>query len=248
MAPDLRTYYDSYWSPAGFNPRRALPPEVQAVLEPLVGADVDCLDVGCGDGRTEGVWLAQRVASFVGIDVSAQAVQSARDLGLDARLVEDATRLPFEDGSFDLIVSFEVLEHLFAPQEAAREIRRVLRPGGALVVSVPNVGFWQRRAELALGRWNAFGDDESLERPWRDPHIRFFTANALARMLEESGFSDVRVAGHEGGLSTEWSALPELPGLRRLGSRFQRRYKRLERRNPALLSARLHAMCRRPRA
>src|SRR5690242_15473400 len=146
-----RTYYDRYWTDEGFNPTGSGPfPELERVLEEHVRAGEQWLDVGCGDGRTAGVWLAARGCDYVGVDVSSTAVDQARGLGLEARVIRDASDLPFDDETFAGLLAIEVLEHFFEPQRAVAEFRRVLRPGGILFVSLPNVAYWRRRLELLL--------------------------------------------------------------------------------------------------
>src|SRR6185312_11998731 len=131
-------------------------------------------------------------------NTSASAVRTAQSRGLDVRLIEDAAALPFPDSSFDSAISIEVLEHLWAPHHAAAEALRVLKPGGTYFATCPNVVYWRRRADMLLfGRWHPYGDELSVEQPWRDPHIRFFTPAAMRRMIERAGFVDVRVSGHD---------------------------------------------------
>lgn len=236
-------YYDEYWSPAGFNPLggQGLAAEVAAIYRDVVRPGMRVIDLGCGDGATSGPALTALGAKYHGVDISPPAVEAALAAGLDARVIADAADLPFEDRKFELGVCIEVLEHLFRPDRAALELARVLRPGAVTVVTVPNVAFWRRRADLALlGRWNPLGDDRSVDEPWRDPHIRFFSVASLARMLELSGFVDVRVGGHGG------SVLGALPGLRRLaGPAPSGPYRAAQRRVPGLLGSRLHALARR---
>jgi methionine biosynthesis protein MetW len=182
------TYYDTYWAE-----QRALTglyPELRELLAENVRADHRCLDLGCGNGRTAGDYLAERTAGYVGVDVSSEAVGEAQARGLDARTIDDPTRLPFADGSFDLVTCLEVLEHLVDPAGTVREAKRVLAPRGRLVVTVPNIAYWRRRLDFALiGRWNPMGDGLSVEQPWRDPHLRFFTLGTLRRMLEQGCWS-----------------------------------------------------------
>lgn len=93
------------------------------------------LDVGCGTGANGPVLSADgRLA--IGVDASPVPLGVA-SRGHAARLRADALRLPFADASFDLVVALDVLEHLDDDFAAARELRRVLRPGAAAIVFVP---------------------------------------------------------------------------------------------------------------
>src|SRR3954470_24279934 len=119
------------------------------------------------------------------------------------------SRLPTK--SFDAVVCLEVLERLFRPDRTAGEIFRVLKPGGTLITTVPNIAYRARRLDLfVLGRWNPAGDDRSAELPWRDPRLRFFTPRTLVRMLRSVGYLIVEAGGHGGTL------LGDIPPARRL--------------------------------
>ncbi len=226
-------YYDEFWS-AEQQPRYVPDPELWSLIFDGVTPATRCLDVGCGTGNSYAPELSRRGGTYVGVDVSQEAVASAQASGLNAQTISDAAQLPFPDDSFDLVVCVEVLEHLFAPHEAVSEIRRVLRPGGRLVASTPNVAYWRLRVNLLLGVWNPIGDELSLEQPWRDPHIRFFTPRTLERMLSAAGFSSVSVGAHNGCLLDHLTSRPTDFGQ-------SRAYASLERRFPALLGLTLHA-------
>lgn len=237
-APDrqpspVAEYYDRYWSD---QQRRYLP---EATLRSLIFSGVTsqtrCLDVGCGAGNSYAPEFARLGAPYVGVDVSAQAVQAAQAAGVDARVIGDAAELPFAADSFDLVLCIEVLEHLFSPQRAAAEIQRVLRPGGRLVASAPNVAYWRLRANMLFGVWNPIGDELSLQQPWRDPHIRFFTPQTLARMLSMAGFATVDTGTHNGRLLDHLTSRPSSFGQ-------SRAYGYLERRFPSLLGMTIHAV------
>lgn len=206
---DVGEFYEGYWSRGGFAPDRPLAAPVASVLSHWTRSTDACIDVGCGRGEGVGEWLSSHARSYLGVDISKAAVEASRNRGLDAVQVSDASDLPCESSSFDLAVCFDVLEHHFSPQLVAAEVLRVLRPGGRFLVTVPNVAHWRRRADLMLGRWNPLGDEQSVRRPWRDPHIRFFGRASLHRMLEETGFLNVRVDGLSGAF------LVHIPGLRR---------------------------------
>jgi SAM-dependent methyltransferase len=235
-------YYERYWSEEGFNPTRPISDRLHALLATHLPEDGRCLDVGCGDGRSIGLWLRDHVGRYVGVDVSETAAAHARGLGLDARQVPDAAELPFGDGEFDVVVCLEVLEHLFAPHRAAGEALRVLRPGGTYFATVPNVAYWRWRRDLALGgTWNPYGDEDSVDAPWRDPHIRFFTVPAFERMLERVGFASVEVGGHEGEILGTW----RLSGVARACPRARRRlHETIYGALLPLLGLRLHAVAK----
>lgn len=189
-----REYYEGYWSEEGFSPVGELAPETRRLLDRVVSPSDRIADVGCGDGGGLGAWAQAHGNPYVGFDVAEGALQKARATGLEAQLIEDASSLPLETGTVDVVACIEVLEHVFEPHRAVEEFRRVLVPGGTLIASVPNIAYWVRRVELGLfGRFNPYGDAESVERPWRDPHIRFFTRGTIRHMLRSSGFTEIRV-------------------------------------------------------
>lgn len=233
-------YYDEYWKSEQLNLRAAqlrtehgdLDPVVLALMNRYIPVGATCLDVGCGDGKTAGLWLSGTGRLYIGVDVSIEGVRMAQSLGLDARVLEDTERLPFPDDTFDAVVCVEVLEHLFLPHASASEILRVLKPNGVLIATTPNVAYIKRRVELGLfGVWNPFGDALSVEQPWRDPHVRFFTPHTLRRMLAGVGFSEIDIGGHQGLIRGLAPLDPWLTGL--FGDRLL-----------SLAARRLHAVAR----
>lgn len=234
-----RIYYEDYWSQRGgfsTQPSRRL----LELFERYVSPDDRCLDVGCGDGGTSGVWLHDHAASYLGVDISEGAIRKAARRGLSVQLVEHADGLPFPDDSFDLVVCVEVLEHLFEPDRAVREIRRVLRPQGRVIATVPNVVHWRIRVDIALlGRWNPRGDPLSGRQPWRDPHVRFFSKRSLARLIESCGLDLLECGG-----DVERGLLDFIPGMRTLAPtpRAHALTRRAAARFPGLLAETLHVV------
>jgi len=109
-------------------------------VAPLV-AGREVLDIACGEGYGSAL-LATRAARVTGADIAATTIAHARaSYGSRPNLEfreADCAALPFADGSFDVVVSFETLEHIEAQEAFLDEVRRVLRPGGFVVLSCPN--------------------------------------------------------------------------------------------------------------
>jgi O-antigen biosynthesis protein len=102
--------------------------------------DKDVLDVACGEGYGSS-FMADVARSVIGVDISVEAVQHAADVYSKLNLTfrqASVIALDFADASFDVVVSFETIEHLAEQAEMLAEIRRVLRPDGVLVISSPN--------------------------------------------------------------------------------------------------------------
>jgi SAM-dependent methyltransferase len=99
--------------------------------------DVRILDAGCGTGGT--TLELRRFGDVVGVDLAWEALEPARERGLDRLARGSIEHLPFRDGTFDVATSFEVVYHLGVASDtvALREIRRVLKPGGVFLLRVP---------------------------------------------------------------------------------------------------------------
>ncbi|MEJ2384282.1 MAG: class I SAM-dependent methyltransferase [Xanthomonadales bacterium] len=107
------------------------------------------LDAACGEGYGSAL-LAERAASVTGVDISEDAIAHARARYAAANLafeVADGTALPFDDDAFDCVVSFETLEHLHDQKGLLGEFRRVLKPGGFLLISTPDKAVYTDRQQ-----------------------------------------------------------------------------------------------------
>lgn len=130
-----------------------------AYLRRVAGAleGARALDLGCGGGMLAEP-LARAGARVTGIDVSFNALAAARDHARQSALGIGYLRslgeeLPFRDGAFDLVVAFDVLEHLDDFPMAMEEIGRVLRPGGRFVYDTMNRTLLCRVAVIWIGEW-----------------------------------------------------------------------------------------------
>lgn len=199
----LREFYSRPGVPLSSGPDRARRQAAMltGILQGLAGRAV-IIDVGCGEGSALAVAAGQNPAHrFAGIDWSGDALRRARALGLTVvRAAVTAPGLPVADGSADVVIMSELIEHLVDPDQAMAEVRRVLRPGGSLLLSTPNLAAWYNRGLLALGFQPVFSE-VSLRGVYGRPgrvvagHLRLFTRRALAEFLTASGFCRVRIAG-----------------------------------------------------
>ncbi|MGA2522217.1 MAG: methyltransferase domain-containing protein [Acidimicrobiales bacterium] len=164
------------------------------------------VDLGCG----EGTWTAMAATTarqagiditIVGFDWSLAALDQARGRGLPVvRGSVEHPGIPFGTDSVDIVIVSEIIEHLVDPDTALREARRVLVPGGRLLLSTPNLAAWYNRGLLLLGVQPMF-TEVSLQGIYGRPghevvgHLRVFTRRALAAMLVAHGFLDVTITG-----------------------------------------------------
>jgi SAM-dependent methyltransferase len=198
----LRTLYEDPAVPLSSGPDRARRQArlLAGILRERTGPAV-ILDVGCGDGSALAVAAGAVAAGhrFAGIDWSASAVSRARARGLTV-VRGGAAGLPIADGAADVVIMSELIEHLVDPDRAVEEARRVLRPGGSLLLSTPNLAAWYNRGLLAAGIQPVFSE-VSLRGVFGRPgrvvagHLRLFTRRALTQFLAANGFRCVSVTG-----------------------------------------------------
>ncbi|MFJ8663658.1 class I SAM-dependent methyltransferase [Streptomyces sp. NPDC093795] len=204
--PGLRDFYENPTVPVASGEARTLR-QARMLADALgpVGPGrpaATVLDVGCGDGSAGAI--AARVLDghrIVGIDWSQDALRRAAPrLSQVVRGELTGSGLPFASGSADAVLFSEVVEHLVDPDSALDELRRVLRPGGHLMLSTPNLAAWYNRALLLAGVQPVFSE-VSLRgihgRPGSEVvgHLRLYTARALREFVAASGFEVVKVAG-----------------------------------------------------
>ena len=151
------------------------------------------MDVGCGNGFWAGEF-ARLGCTVVGIDPSSSGIEVARRRAPDARFeVLDVTEDllgALSEQPFDLIVSTEVVEHVYSPGTWARGCLLALRPGGTFVVSTPYHGWLKNVALAVTGRL-----DRHHEALREGGHIKFFSRPTLESLLVGTGFEDVRFIG-----------------------------------------------------
>lgn len=183
-----------------------------SLLRPRMFGGAQVADLGCGQGglldELQSLPLDLKLS---GCDLSPILVEKARKLVPGAAVqTGDLEALPFADGSFDFVFATEVLEHLATPLIALKEMHRVLRRGGWLLISLPNRD------------WVRFDRYVEERRKFQPVDDHFYRVSELEGLLKEAGFSVEKVRGAEsyyvgGGLPrlVEKTLLAVFPGLQR---------------------------------
>ncbi|HTX33280.1 MAG TPA: class I SAM-dependent methyltransferase [Solirubrobacteraceae bacterium] len=179
----MRDYYEELWQRL---PAELEPPDWELRRDFLLGEvrpGERVLDLGSGSGVFTAA-LAEAGARPVGAEVAEAAVSRAgtQHPSLDFVLVPIDGPLPFQDNTFDLVWSSEVIEHLADTAGWLSEVRRVLAPRGRLLLTTPSHG----RLRLALHGVEPFSE------PLGD-HLHLYTRRSLGELLNEFGFVDVSV-------------------------------------------------------
>ncbi len=167
-------------------------PAIQQVW-PKVARALRILDVGCGNGYIAGQFLAGG-HQVVGIDLSPEGIELARKtypggrfelMAADEKLLENLGEEPF-----DVAISTEVVEHLYAPRPYARGCFSALRSGGRFILSTPYHGYWKNLAVALLGKF-----DQHASPLWDGGHIKLWSRNTLSALLREAGFVNLQFRG-----------------------------------------------------
>ena len=205
---------------------------IELLARGVHAADGSFLDVGCGDGSflravDEQQRLSARGWTLTGIDFSPHMIELASALPYRFERCNLEEGIPFEAGTFDVLFLGEVIEHVYNPDHLLEECRRVLRPGGHIVVTTPNLQAWYNRILFLLGiqplyyetstRTTAVGAG-MLRRIKRGTapvgHLRVFNRRALIDIIENEGFETLQVAG---------AIMPVLPKpVQRVDAQFNR--------------------------
>ena len=130
----------THWFPCG---RRRI---LQSLVARLTPTPAKIADIGCGTGANFNMLAG--FAPVVGVDFSPQAITYCRMRGLTRTLVASLPQLPFGNGAFDLVCAFDVIEHIEDDAGAVRELLRICRPGGTLLLTVPAYNWlWSQHDE-----------------------------------------------------------------------------------------------------
>ena len=164
----MRAAEDTYW---WFVARRRL---ALALVKQAVPGAKRMLDVGCGTGAV--LTELGALGETVGVDFSPLALEFANERGLKPLVLGDAQKLPFREGSFDVVVSLDTVEHVPDDVAAVSGVFNALKPGGVFVMNVPAFAWLWGPHDVAL------------------MHCRRYTRGQVRRLLEAAGFEVERLS------------------------------------------------------
>lgn len=180
LADDYATKREDYFTTARTDYVAALPANPAASI----------LELGCGNGATGALALAQRkCGTYVGIEMFEPAAAEARTM-LTAVHVGDVASLdlPYPPATFDALICSEVLEHLVDPEPVLRRLIALLKPGGLIFASSPNVSHYRIVGRLIRGRFD-YEDFGAMDRT----HLRWFTPRSYRALFEAAGAETIVV-------------------------------------------------------
>lgn len=147
------------------------------------------LDLGCGNGSFSNV-LSSLGYDVVGVEYSASGIAIAQQEYPDCKFIEASIYdLPYSQlkPEFDVVISVEVIEHLFDPKQLIRSAKQCLKPGGTLILTTPYHGYWKNLALALSGKM-----DSHHTVLWDGGHIKFFSVPTLTQLLATEGCTNIQ--------------------------------------------------------
>ena len=154
----------------------------------LSGDEMRIFDLGCGNGSVANL-LTDHGWEVVGVDPSSAGISQAQraypHLYLETGSAYDDLKARF--GTFPVVLSLEVVEHVYAPRDYAKTLFDLVAEGGFAIISTPYHGYLKNLALALTGKMDAH-----FTALWDHGHIKFWSIKTLTELLHEAGFEDIR--------------------------------------------------------
>lgn len=162
-------------------------PMVKTILANELPASRRIFELGCGNGSIANE-LSRSGFEVTGIDASEEGIAQARKFypGLNLHSGSAYDDLRNQYGQFPLVLSLEIVEHLYSPRKFARTVYDLLEPGGAAIISTPYHGYWKNLALALSGKMDAH-----FTVLWDHGHIKFWSIDTLTQLLREAEFQAI---------------------------------------------------------
>jgi 2-polyprenyl-3-methyl-5-hydroxy-6-metoxy-1,4-benzoquinol methylase len=188
---DQKEYEYNYQNCNLANAHSFLMTPLLSMLPPAInskGEKLRILDLGCGNGSLSNA-IAQKGYEVVGVEESRQGIEIASSNFSSCKFIQGSIyNLPYAqlENSFDVVISVEVIEHLFYPKELVRAASKILKPEGTLILTTPFHGYLKNLALALSGKM-----DKHFHVLWDGGHIKFFSVETLTTLLEDEGYKDI---------------------------------------------------------
>lgn len=164
-------------------------PFLSQIFDSLAPPEKRIFDLGCGNGSIAN-WLSEKGFQVSGCDPSGSGIAEAKKAypELDLQLGSAYDDLASKFGTFPLLISLEVVEHVYAPRDYAKTVYNLLQPGGYALISTPYHSYLKNLALAATGKM-----DEHFTALWDHGHIKFWSVKTITKLLTEANLSVEKV-------------------------------------------------------
>ena len=158
-------------------------PDVERLLE-RIGKEASIFELGCGNG-SNAAYLTSKGYTVVGVDPSTSGIEIAKQNFPECRLVLGSTEddLAGRFGKFDVVLSLEVIEHVYSPKRYVEVVRDLLKPGGIVIISTPYHSYLKNLALAVSGKMDAH-----YTALWEGGHIKFWSPATISTLFSRGGF------------------------------------------------------------
>lgn len=179
-----------------FDPQQAHPDDAHSTLMRLIPAGSRVLELGCSSGYLSGYMERVLGCRVTGLEVDPVAAQIAQSRCSEVYTVDldapDALAVAQASAPYDVVLAAAVLEHLRHPEQVLRQMRTLLKSDALVIVSLPNIAYWQFRLSLLAGKFD-YADYGVMDRT----HTRLYTLRTGRELLEQNGYhvDNINIAG-----------------------------------------------------
>ena len=184
-------------------------PALDRILAGLDASARQVFDLGCGNGSVAD-YLTEREYVVTGVDPSTDAIHQINAAYPHLKLHRGSAYEPLAEkyGTFPIVISLEVVEHLFYPREYAQTLFALVEPGGTAIISTPYHGYFKNLALAVTGKM-----DSHFTALWECGHIKFWSFKTLEKLLSDVGFEcEFRRVGRVPMFAKSMFAIARKPG------------------------------------
>jgi len=170
-----------------FNPLKLKSDNIDRLSTAIVEDNTKLLELGCSTGFMSQYFSTQKKCSVYGVDINNLALKSAQKHCQKTICGDVDDKQTWKKikafAPFDIVFASAIIEHLKDETKFLQNIKKILKPKGLLIITIPNVSHWRNRLNLFFGKWD-YKEYGLLDKT----HLRFFTYYSFQKLLKENGF------------------------------------------------------------